>query len=210
MPPFSFRIDPLNWVIEGRLGLELEVGIWKFISLELVPVFVVSSQPPILDVMGQPDNVSQSSNGLGPISGTSIGVGFWLKGEALEGTVLRVMFTNYGYTYESEDDGILIDEVSFTERRIYGMFGSHNNYGPFTIATGIGLGIELNSKQRCFVEEEDYHVARPHTSDCPDEDEQHIAWSTDGPEVDKVYDLNGWLHPAYLHARIALGFVFDL
>ena len=32
------RIDPFNWLLEGRLGLELEIGILKFMSFEMVPV----------------------------------------------------------------------------------------------------------------------------------------------------------------------------
>jgi hypothetical protein len=205
MPPFSIRIDPFNWLLEGRLGVELEVGVWKFISFEMVPVFVVNDSPPIFNFAGEPDNLTQSSNGLGPISGSSFGLGFWLNGKPLQGYVLRVIFTNYGYTYETKDGSVPIDKVNFTERRLFGMFGSHSNFGPLTIATGIGLGVELNRQQRCYGEGDLAPDAR--TSGCKDKDEQLIAIKND---ASKVYDLNGWAHPIYLAARISIGIVLDL
>jgi len=213
MPSFSIRLDPLNWLIEGRLGLELEIAVWKFISFEMVPVFVVNDAPPIFNFAGEPDNLTQHSNGLGPISGSSFGVGFWLSGTALqEGTVLRLIFTNYGYTYKT--DGGDLDKVDFTERRLYGMIGSLSRWGIFTIGTGFGLGVELNEKQRCINEIEETEAGSvrvvAQTSGCPDDGEQHIAvdFNNDTGEVD-IYDINGWLHPVYITARIALGITLD-
>jgi hypothetical protein len=207
MPPIGIRIDPFNWLIEGRLGLELEVGIWKFISLELVPVFVLNDSPPSFNFSGREDNLFQESNGLGPISGTSIGVGFWLGGDPLEGYVIRAVFTNYGYTYKTtSDEWGTIDEVDFTERRLGAVFGSHYVWGPFTIAFGFGLGVELNQQERCFP---DADITNPQTSDCPYDDEQHIALDRVGNTADTVTDLNGWLHPVYLMGRISLGLYLD-
>jgi hypothetical protein len=116
VPPFSFRVDLLNSLFSGRLRLELEVGLWKFISFEMVPAFVVRDSRFDVDA---PHNLTQSANGLGPISGASFGLGFWPGGRPLKGFVLRLIFTNYGYTYETTEESILIDKVSFTERRLY-------------------------------------------------------------------------------------------
>jgi hypothetical protein len=215
MPSFSVRLDPLNWLIEGRLGLELEIGVWKFISFEMIPVFVVNEEPPIFNFGGEPDNLTQQSNGLGPISGSSFGLGFWLSGTALqEGTVLRLIFTNYGYTYKTTIDGDVIDEVNFTERRIYGMISSLSRWGIFTIASGFGIGVELNQKQRCVEEdtppftEEGIPRFTARTSGCDDDEEQHIAVDNDSDRI-TIYDINGWLHPVYLTVRIALGITLD-
>jgi hypothetical protein len=213
MPPFSIRLDPFNWLIEGRLGLELEVGVWKFISFELVPVFVVSDSPPIFNFAGEPDPLRQASNGLGPISGASFGLGFWLNGKPLDnGYVLRLIFTNYGYKYETKDGSATIDKVTFTERRLFGMLGTHDKLiGPLTLAAGIGIGVELNQQQRCFVRSpDDSSPPKVFTRGCKergeDEDEQLIKVNHD---ASRVYDINGWLHPVYLAGRISLGVTFD-
>ena len=110
MPGFSIRVDPFNWLLEGRLGLELEVVAWKFISVELVPVFVANTEPPSFNFSGRDDPISQHSNGIGPISGASLGAGFWLSGTPLQGYVLRALLTNYGYTYEAKDGAGVFDQ----------------------------------------------------------------------------------------------------
>jgi hypothetical protein len=202
MPAFSIRMDPFNWLIEGRLGFELEVAVWKFISVELVPVFVANDEPPSFNFSGRDDPISQHSNGLGPIAGTSIGAGFWLSGEPLEGYVLRAILTNYGFTYRASDRIGVFDEVDFTERRLMVFFGSHSRWGFFTLSGGIGLAYELNQQQRCFASGSD-EVA---TSGCPDEDEQHILVESDGSAV---ADINGGFHPIYLEARFSLGIAID-
>jgi hypothetical protein len=208
MPPWSIRLDPFNWLIEGRLGFELEVGVLDWLSVELVPVFVANSEPPSFNFSGREDPISQESNGLGPIAGTSLGVGFWLGDKPLEGYVLRVVFTNYGFTYKASDSGGVYDEVEFTERRLLGYFGSHMRFGFFTLAGGIGLGYELNQQQRCFVSSVGGLAAA--TSGCPDEDENHIrasrATTLGGLSV---ADLNGPLHPIVLEGRFSLGVAFD-
>jgi hypothetical protein len=192
------RIDPLRWLIFGKLGLELEMEVWKFISLELVPVFVLGEQPP---AMNDFDGVlSQHSNGIGALAGTSIGVGFWLSGTPMRGQVLRAILTNEAYTYRSKDSLGTIDEVSHTERHFYGFIGSYDRWGPFTIGGGIGLGVELNEERRCFTEAEVSSV----TSDCSDE-QFHIALDR---EVRETAGLNSSLHPIQLMGRISLGFVF--
>ena len=198
IPDFSVRIDPLRWLIFGKLGLELEVEIWKFISLELVPVFVLSEQPPAMNDFD--DVLSQHSNGIGALAGTSIGVGFWLSGTPMRGQVLRAILTNEGYTYRSKDGLGTIDEVDHTERHFYGFIGSYDRWGPFTIGGGIGVGVELNDERRCFTEPD----VSSATSDCSDEQFQ-IALDR---EVRETAGLNSSLHPIQLMGRISLGFVF--
>ena len=198
IPDISVRIDPVRWLVFGKLGLEIEVELWKFISLELVPVFVLDTQPP---AMNDFDGVlSQHSNGIGALAGTSIGVGFWLSGTPMRGQVLRAILTNEGYTYQTEDSVGRIDEVSHTERVFYGFLGSYDRWGPFTIGGGIGLGVELNEQRRCFAEAD----SETATSDCTDED---FLIALDR-EVRQTVDLNSSLHPIQLMGRISLGFVF--
>ena len=199
IPDFSVRVDPFNWLLEGRLGFELESEVWKFISFEVVPVFVANSDPPVFNLGSFPSELRQKSNGLGAMAGASFGAGFWLEGKPFEGHVLRAIFTNEGYAYSTRDDVGTIDEVKHTERRFFGYFGSHSRWGVFTIAGGIGLGVELNDEKRCFV-----GVDGEPTEDCS---KDQLLVKLDRP-ANNVIDLNGFLHPAYLMARISLGFVF--
>lgn len=203
MPPFSVRIDPFNWLLEGRLGLELEVGILKFMSVEVVPVFVANEKPPTLNLSGAPDTLRQESNGLGPISGASLDVGFWLEGKALQGYVIRLGVTNYGYAYRTEDDAGEIDSVETTEREVFFMFGSQSNWGAFTIAGGIGLGLHLNKDQRCFPDGAT-NVGQVTDQNC--DDELQIAADRN---LENVVDLHGGLFPADLFGRFSLGVVFQ-
>jgi hypothetical protein len=203
MPPWSVRIDPFNWLLEGRLGLELELGIVKWMSLELVPVFIVNEKPPTFNFVGREDPLTQESNGLGALAGTSISAGFWLEGKALQGNVLRVIFTDYGLTYKSHDDAGVFDQVSHTERHLYGYFGSHHRWGAFTLVFGIGLGAELNKQERCFPDGATTPAAAIE-SNC--DGELQIALDRN---VNTVANLNSWLHPVQLLTRISLGIAID-
>jgi hypothetical protein len=203
MPPWSVRLDPFNWVLEGRLGLELEVGLLDFMTVELVPVFVVSDRPPTLNLDGAPDVLHQESNGIGPISGASLDVGFWLDGTAFHGYVIRVGITNYGYTYDTKDADGAIDSVDVTERVAFAMFGSQVNWGAFTLAGGIGLGIHLNRQERCFPAGAT-STNQAVTSGC----DQELAIATSRDPIEAV-DLNGGLYPAELVGRFSLGILID-
>ena len=203
MPPWSVRVDPFNWLLEGRMGLELEVGLLDFMTVELVPVFVVNDKPPTLNLDGVPDVLRQESNGIGPISGASLDVGFWLDGTAFHGYVIRVGITNYGYTYRTEDDAGDIDEVDAVERVAFAMFGSQVNWGAFTLAGGIGLGVHLNREERCFPAGAT-SVAQAQTSDC--DDELLIATRSD---VQQTADLHGGFYPAELMGRFSLGILIE-
>jgi hypothetical protein len=200
---WSARIDPFNWLIEGRLGVELEVGLLEFMSVEVVPVFVANKNPPAFNFAGAPDVLRQESNGLGPMSGGALDVGFWLDGHALRGYVIRVGITNESYTYRTEDDAGVIDEVDHVERRAFAMFGSNSRWGAFTLAGGIGLGVELNKEERCFPSGAT-SVNQAQTSKC--DQELLIATKSDTSES---ADLNGPLHPIYIIGRISLGVSFD-
>jgi hypothetical protein len=212
IPPFSIRLDPFNWLIEGRLGLELEVGIpgVDWLTVELVPVFVANEEPPTFNFSGREDPLSQESNGIGPMAGASIGAGFWLTGRPLEGYVLRVALTNVGITYKASDASGVFDKVSHVERRFVVMLGSHTRFGFFTIAGGIGLGYELNQEERCYTDgiNADSVATR---NGCPDGELQIAA---DDPAAfngapPSVVDLNGFLHPVYLEGRFSIGVSFD-
>jgi hypothetical protein len=186
------RVDPFNWLLAGRLGLELEVAAWKFISVELVPVFVTDDSPPWFNFSGRDDNLTQHSNGLGPISGASLGVGFWFAGKPLKGLLLRAIFTNYAYEYESRINGVLRDSLTHTERHLGATIGSYNRYGAFILGGEIGLSTELNDEERC--------VDVP--SGC---DELQL----DAGVLQQPYNMNGGFHPIYLEGRFSLGVAID-
>lgn len=204
---FSVRVDPLSWLLLGRFPIELEIGVWKFLSVELVPLFVTAAKPIALNYARLDDVLSQSSRGLGPMSGASLGVGAWLFGEPFSGYVIRLNFTNYAYTYEAADSAGVFDRVEFTERRLVAFFGSHSRFGAFTFAGGLGLGLELNQAERCdlaYVTGEDgEREIAGRTSNC--NGHQQIALDRD---LSETADLNGPLHPVYFVARFSLGFVF--
>jgi hypothetical protein len=193
MPPWSVRIDPFTWLIEGRLGFELEAGVLKWLSVELVPVFMTNDTPPTFSSFSSRDSgVEQHSNGLGPLSGTSIGAGFWLGGHVLHGYVLRVIYTNYGYTYTSHDETGEIDRFTHTDRWFMGMIGSNSTFGPFTIGGGIGLGVELNRAEYC---------GRGQASGCND-----LRINLPGGGIGSVAPT---FYPVVLAGRISLGVTFD-
>lgn len=201
-PEFSVRLDPFNWVINGRLGLELEVEALDFMTVEAVPQFVTTEAPPAFNFQGQPDILFQKSNGWGPLAGSSIGAGFWLDGKPFKGSVLRLYLTNYSIKYVTRDKVGVIDSAVHTERRLMGFLGSHRRFGAFTIAGGIGLGVELNKERRCFANASVASV----TTDCPSSD-QLIALDRDAANA-KPQPLNGQFDPAYIDIRFSLGFVF--
>ena len=200
VPDISVRIDPFNLLLEGRLGLELETQVYKFLTVEVVPVFVTTKAPPTLNYSPYQDStINQHSNGIGAISGAAIDAGFWFGRKPLEGNVLRVGLSDYGYTYNSKDALGTFDSVNHTDREFFVMFGQHSRWGAFTIAGGIGLGYALNKQNRCF-------KAGLPTSDCP-KDENLIALDrsfTDGNSA----NLNSFLYPFDLLARFSLGVVF--
>ncbi|MBK7580862.1 MAG: hypothetical protein IPI67_11710 [Myxococcales bacterium] len=203
MPPWSLRVDPFNWLLEGRLGFETEVALFNFLSVEVVPVFVANEKPPTLNLGGAPDVLRQKSNGLGPMSGAAVDVGFWLDGKPLRGYVIRVGMTNYAYEYRTEDDAGLIDKVETVEREAFFMFGSHSRWGAFTISGGIGLGLHLNKQQRCFPS-----GATSPSQATSDKCDNQLLISIDRQAQDQV-DLNGPLFPADLFGRFSLGVSFD-
>ena len=188
MPPWSVRIDPFTWVLEGKLGVELEAGLLKWLSAEIVPVFVSATKPPTLSSFaGRESEVAQHSNGLGPLSGASIGAGFWPQGHVLHGYVLRVIFTDYGYTYTSN-----ADQFTHTDRWFLGMLGSHSTFGPFTIAGGFGLGVDLNQHEYC---------GKGQASGCND----LRLVGRDGT----ILSVAPSFYPVVIAGRISLGVTFD-
>jgi hypothetical protein len=205
MPPWSARVDPFILIFDGKLGFELEVALVKFLSVELVPLFVVNTQPPTFDIFpGWEDTLYRESNGWGPLAGTSVGLGFWLGKKPLEGSVLRVIFTNYSYHYKAKDERGEFDDVPHVERRLYGYFGSHSNYGAFTLAGGFGLGVELNKETRCILDQPGFPAT---TKGCPDDDALLIK--TERFMRTPPIDLNGGYGGVQFLFRISLGVVFN-
>jgi hypothetical protein len=208
MPDISIRLDPFNWLIYGRLGLELEVEVWEFITVETVPVFVANKHPPSFNMRAREDTLSQESNGWGPLAGASIGAGFWLTGKPFESYFLKAILTNYSYTYktvDSNDDPL--DEVNHVERRFMALFGSQSNFGPFSIVGGIGLSYELNQQERCFPDPVT-RLDEVRRDDCDGDFDIALEDPADTTGPLLVYPLNGPLHPIDLEVRFSLGFTF--
>lgn len=190
------RIDPFNFLLEGRLGLELETQLYKFLTLEVVPVFVTTEKPPTLNYdTYERSTLHQKSNGLGALSGAAIDAGLWFGGKPFNGYVLRAGFTNYAYTYESSyGTPAQHDSVSHTDRQFFAMIGSHNRWGAFTLAGGLGLAYELNKQNRCLNT----------LGEVPcDDDKLQIRLTN----VD-TYNLHPFLYPFDLLVRFSLGVVF--
>jgi len=196
---YSIRVDLLNLLMQGRLPVELEVQLFKYLSFQLTPIFILADKPLSINFANRDAPLTQHSGGVGPLSGVSLGLGAWLWGTPLHGYVARLEFTNYAYNYRTRDAAGSLDRVNFTERRLVLFFGSHSRLGWFTFAGGFGLGYELNQQQRCG---EDTILE---TSGC--RGKQWIALERGGRDR---FDLNGPLHPVYFVARFSVGIVFSL
>jgi len=184
-------------LLQGRLGFELEVELTKYVSLELVPVFVTSKSPPMLNYSTyEKSSLHQESNGWGPIAGAALDAGIWFGGKPFRGYVLRAGLTNYAYTYKTTAPAN--DTVSHTTRELYVLIGSHNRWSPFTLAYSLGLGYELNQEDRCFDA-----FGNP-TADCP-KDQLLIKLNQTGSSV---ADLHGYLYPFDFLVRFSVGVVF--
>lgn len=201
---YSVRVDLLNWLLLGRLSVELEAELWEFLSVQVTPVFVVAQSPIAINYAGLDDPLTQHSHGIGPLSGLSLGVAAWLWGKPFKGYVLRLELTNYGYSYRTADAAGEIDHVDFTERRAILFIGSHSRFGAFTFAGGFGLGYELHQVERCGLSiPASGDAVRARDSDC--RGKQEIALDRTAQER---ADLNGPLHPVYFQARFSIGVVF--
>jgi hypothetical protein len=173
-----------------------------------VPVFVVNNSPPAFGYVTGPNGLKRESNGLGPIAGTSVDVGFWLQGKALKGNVVRVILTNYGYEYSAP-----LDRVTHTERHLYGFFGDHMRWGAFTLAVGFGLGVELHKQRRCYVRDNPGSPAQIATFSPSNQCEENALFLRTEKEevpgfVPQVVDLSGGLGGVQLLGRLSLGAVF--
>jgi hypothetical protein len=200
------RIDPFNWILQGQLGFELEVGVTKWLSIETVPMFVVDQTPPWLNIGGGDSRVYQHSGGWGALSGATLGVNFWPH-KVFKGYVIRAGVTNYSLEYETKSsDGGRLDFVPHVKRQFYAMFGSVERWGAFTLAGGIGLGYELNKETRCLPT--NGSVAQAIAGAAPGNcDEIQIATPV-GNQVGAV-SVTSFTYPWDLLARISLGVTID-
>lgn len=143
-------MDPFNWILEGQLGVELEVGVLSWLSVEAVPVFVTAEKPPWLNLFNGDARIYQHSDGWGPMAGASIAVAFWPK-KLFKGYAIRTGLIDQALRYESKDDmQKVVDSVSHTKRELFAMLGTMERWGPFTMAGGFGLGYDLNNETRCY------------------------------------------------------------
>lgn len=205
-PDFSVRIDPLNWLLEGQLGFELEVEAYEWLTFETVPIFMMTDEPFVL-----PSNIKKYSNGLGPLSGASISAGFWLEGNSFQGTVIRAGLTNYAYRYESTaksgeptaGTGEPLETVNVRENRLSLMLGSGRRIGYFTMAGGMGIEYELNDQRRCVTRESSRYVT---TDQGCARDDLVLLRRRSQPDG---ANLRGPFFPVELVFRFSVGVVFD-
>lgn len=199
------RVDPLNWIIYGKLGLELEFEVFEWLTLETVPVFVVMQEPVFLA-----DDVKQYSDGLGPLAGASLSAGFWLEGDSFRGTVLRLGITSYAYRYETigqrgePQEGEVFDAAKLSQTRVALMLGSGRKIGYFTLAGGFGIEYELSRDKRCAVQSPNA-LFQASTQDC-DSDQFELLRRSSQRDVE---NLRGPLFPFDFSVRFSLGFVLD-
>jgi hypothetical protein len=200
------RLDPFNWILEGQLGFELEVGLAKWLSVETVPMFVVDQTPPLLNLGGGDSRIYQHSGGLGPLAGATLGVNFWPK-KVFKGYVVRVGLTNYAFEYETKKDlsgtPTRFDFVAHTKRQFYMMLGSVERWGAFTLGGGIGLGYELNKESRCVSNTFPFAAA---PGDCG---EIQIKVPVSTPNTVGVVAVSPFTYPWEFLARISLGVTID-
>lgn len=180
------------------MGIELEVGVLDWLSIETVPVFVTGSSPPWLNY-GSSVDVDQHSNGWGPLAGASLGVNFWLSGKAFQGYAIGTGLTNYALDYTTN-----VDAAKHTERQLYAMLNSVSRWGAFTIGGGIGLAYDLNRESRCFPP----NALDPSQAQAGDCDEIQLATSDPVP-LGPVVIVTPFTYPWEILARISLGVTID-
>ena len=206
IPDFSVRIDPLNWVVEGQLGFEIEVEALEWLTIETVPRFVMAHEPLTL-----PDNIRQYSNGLGPLAGASLSAGFWLEGDSFRGTVIRAGLTRYGYRYASiakkgeRTEGQPLDEASLTQTRLTLMLGSGRRFGYFTLGGGFGIEYELFDRERQCLERPSGPWEMVTKVGC---DSREFLLRRRESEPDAA-NLRSFLFPLEFVFRFSVGVVFD-
>jgi len=198
------RLDPFNWILEGQLGFELEVGVLSWLSVETVPVFVVDETPPWLNLGGGDSRIYQHSGGWGALSGASLGVNFWPK-KLFKGFVIRTGLNNYSLEYETKtSDGERADFTAHTKRQFYAMLGSVERWGAFTVGGGIGLGYDLNKESRCL----DFNATATAFTAAPGNcDELQIAVPVESQYARVA--VTPFTYPWEFLARISLGVTID-
>ncbi len=219
MPEFSIRLDPLNALLKGQLGQEVELELLSWLSIETIPLFIINSQPVWYNAY---DPLEQSSEWLGPLAGAEVNLGFWLGGDTFNGTVLRFGFrhANLGYRSVAQSDfdgsgtrnpvakGDVMDELQDNHRRVSFVIGSHRSWGAFTLVGGFGLEYDLGNAKRCITNRTG--VFTPKSDDSCDDDQLQLALEPlrdmAAPDVVNIY---GALHPFYLTFRLSLGVVFE-
>lgn len=205
-PDFSVRVDPLNWLLDGHLGFELEVEAFEWLTFETVPIFVTTNEP-----FSLPSNVREYSNGWGALAGASLNAGFWIGGNSFQGTVLRAGFTNYSYRYESMpkrgeggfETGEVLDAVNSVQRRLTVMLGSGRRFGFLALAGGFGIEYDLLGHRRCIERQGTQYFETDR--DCA-RDELMLLRRRSEPDA---ANLRGPFFPVELVFRFSIGVVFD-
>ncbi|MCA9626246.1 MAG: hypothetical protein KC766_01210 [Myxococcales bacterium] len=198
---WAVRLDPLNWLLQGRLGISGDIALTEWFSVELTPVFTVNSEPPAFNLHGREDTLSQEGNFIGAMSEINLGASFWLEAP-LEGYVLRAIYNHAAYSYKATDDQGQFDAVDEKSDKLIFFFGSYGKYGPVSIGGGLGIGYYLGNQQRC-AEDGGQLPQNARTSDC--DGELNIAIDRQG----NYADIHPGIYPIDISGRIEFGVVFN-
>ncbi len=196
---WAVRLDPFNWLLQGRLGLSADVAFTKWFSVELTPVFAVNDSPPMFNLGGHEDTIYQESNFIGAMSEINLGASFWFEAP-LEGYVLRVLLNHGNYKYVAKDSDGEFDSVVDDSNKLIVMLGSYGKYGPVSLGGGIGIGRYLGAPERCADDAGDYK-----TSGC--DGELHMRFDRNNPQ--NYANLHSSLYPFDVVGRFEIGVVFN-
>jgi hypothetical protein len=178
-------------------------------SFELAPEFVINTKPVVIGSFERPDALTQHSRGLGALSGTSIGVAFWLMGTPFKRYALEIMLTNHAMKYETKDDEGLIDVVDTSERRLTLMLRSPTRFGAFVFDFGIGIGIELAKQTRCIDNTVGFPATDQAFGDCSERDILIKLEDTTTQMPDRANVNTAEFNSVDIATRLSLGVAFD-
>lgn len=214
LPDFALRFDPMAWLIEGQLDVELELELQTWLTLELIPSFVTARSQRVL---GRELPLTREANFLGPVPGAAVNLGFWWGKQALHGSVIRAGVRIEGFTYRTfasanhspsgTRKGDPIDKANYTRDLLTLEWGYHRSWGLFTVSGGVGLAYELSSPRRCL------RTGGTTSSDCERTELILVSEPASAGLPPARHDLYSPtalpLHPFSLSARLSLGVLIE-
>ena len=120
--------------------------------------------------------------------------------------MLRLIYQNLSYAYESRDGAGIIDPgFSHTYRNLLGYFGSHSRWGAFTLASGILIGADLNKYERCYANGDPF--GQPTATNC--NDWEIVVGRGSASEAPAIANAASGFYPVVIDFRLSLGVTID-